>query len=258
MKKSSLIFVAVIIAALMGCQSNRQAKPSDLVVVEQTDTVHGTTGENNCYEMTLTIDEPVDGPQVLRDSVIAVVNTLLYEACERNAHFDENVVTFSKDGMFSCDSEQLLSHYVEKYKLQVQDSLWRDYELKMKLEAQTEKFVTFGVEYLYCGASCSSEKFYYVFDKKDGHRVKEIISHENLVRFFKDHPELAEIKADSWSGMPGWRFSPDYDFNVNNYGLLGEQFSMAINNVANHYLLTEFPYSQFSSYLSPEAQKLVE
>ena len=160
--------------------------------------------------------------------------------------------------MYTDDGERLFSRYMEKYKPLMQDSLWRAFGLTMIMEAQTDKFVTYGLEYFYCGAGSSSQKSYCTFDKHDGHQVKEIISHENLVRFFVDHPEYNTIEADALLEESGWEFSLEYGFDNSYYGLLDDHFSLVIEGCGNHFLLTDFPYNKIFSYLSPEAQALVE
>ena len=253
-----LLAVVVVLVAIMGCGSSKTERSGDLVVVEQTDTVRGNN-ENNQYEWAaFTVDVPVNGPQALVDSVMAFINEQLYEACESNAHFYEKCVTFSKEEMFSDDSEQLFGHYMEKYKPLIQDSLWRTFGQIMKLEAQTDKYVTYGLELFFCGAGCSSEKYYYTFDKSDGHQIKEIISHDNLVRFFEDYPEYSTLEADPWAGASGWKFFPENEFVNYNYGLLDDHFSLVICGYGNHFFLLDFPYGQIFSYLSPEAQNMVE
>lgn len=243
---------------IQGCGSPKTERSKDLVVVEQTDTVRGNN-ENNLYEWAaFTVDVPVNGPQALVDSVMAFINEQLYEACESNAHLDEKYVRFSKEEMFTDDGEQLFGHYMEKYKPLIQDSLWRTFGQIMKLEAQTDKYVTYGLELFFCGAGCSSEKYYYTFDKSDGHQVRNIISHENLVQFFKDYPEYTTIDPDPWEGTSGLKFFPENDYDDYNYGLLNDHFSLAIHGYGNHYILTDFPYGQIFSYLSPEVQTLLE
>ena len=259
MKTFCLCLIAVgTLIAFQGCGNSKTERSKDLVVVEQTDTVRGNN-ENNQYEWAaFTADVPVNGPQALVDSVKAFINEQLYEACESNAHFDEKCVTFSKEEMFTDDGEQLFGHYMEKYKPLIQDSLWRTFGQIMKLEAQTDKYVTYGLEFFFCGAGCSSEKYYYTFDKSDGHQIKEIISHNNLVRFFEDYPEYNTIEADPWAGASGWKFFPEDEYVRYNYGLLDDHFSFVIRGFGNHYLLLDFPYGQIFSYLSSEAQALVE
>ena len=181
--------------------------------------------------------------------------------CEYSIEFNDRSdkhLAYSEKEMFTNDGTHLLSHYMEKYKPLIEDSLWNTLGLKLKMEAQTEKYVTYGVERFYCGASCSSDKHFYTFDKSDGHRVKDIIDHENFVRFFTDYPEYTSIDNDPWFGRAGWQFSPEDDTNKYDYGLLDDHFSLAIQGCGNHYLILSFPYGQIFSFLSPEAQALVK
>lgn len=259
MKKYWLLSViAVMMLTIMGCGSTKTEPSKDLVVVQQTDTIRGNN-ENNPYEWAaFTVDVPINGPQALVDSILAFINEQLYEACESNAHFDEKYVTFSKEDMFTDNGEQLFSHYMEKYRPLIQDSLWRTFGQTIKMEAQTDKYVTYGLELFFCGAGCSSEKFYYTFNKSDGHLIRDIINHDNIVSFFKDYPEYNTVGADPWAGAPGWTFSPEYEFSTSSCALLDDHFSLVIHGHGNHYIITDFPYGQIFSYLSSEAQALVE
>ena len=193
----------VLIVALIGYQSGNRINTSALEIMEQIDTIRGGH-EDNCYYLaSFCIDVPVNGPQELVDSVMAFVNREIYKMCEYCIEFNgvpDEYVAYSEKEIYINDGKHLLSHYLEKYKTLIEDSIWNTFGLELKMEAQTEKYVTFGVERLYCGASCSSEKYYYTFDKNNGHQVKEIISQDNLVRFFKDYPEYNSIDDDSWFG----------------------------------------------------------
>ncbi len=253
-----LLAVVSMVAAWGGCQSGNQVSSKDLVVVEYTDTVRGNNENNQNDWAEFTVDVPVNGPKALVDSIMAFINDHLYEACESNAHFDEKNVTFSKEEMFTDDGKRLFGHYMEKYKPLIQDSLWRSFGQTMKMEAQTDKYVTYGLELFFCGLGCSSQKYYYTFDKSDGHQIKEILSHDNLVRFFEDYPEYNTVGADPWAGASGWKFSPEYEFPTSNCALLDDHFSLVIHGYDNHYLIFDFPYGQIFSYLSPETQSLVE
>ena len=170
----------------------------------------------------------------------------------------DDYVAYSEKEMFTNDGKRLLSLYMEKYKPLIEDSLWNTYDLKLKMEAQTEKYVTYGVERMYCGAGCISEKHFYTFDNNDGHQVRNIISCENLVRFFKDYPEYSSIDDDPWFGRAGWQFFIEDGAQRYDYGLLDDHFSHAIHGWGNSYLLLSFPYGQVFSYLSPEVLTLVE
>lgn len=259
-KKELFIMFASMVIGLQGCGSTKIEPAKDLVVVEQIDTVHGSREENNYCSVSFNVDVPINGPQALVDSVMTLVNREVYQMCEYCIWFDDRpdeYVAYSEKDMFTNDGERLLSHYLDKYKALIGDSLWNTFSLELKMEAQTEKFVTYGLEFFHCGGSCGSEKSFYTFDKRDGHQVRDIISNENLVRFFEDYPEYNTIGANPWSGYPGWKFSPEDGFDNSCEGLLDDCFTLVISGRGNHYILTDFPYSQIFSYLSPDAQALV-
>ena len=255
MKKCRLLLATGLIAAFVGCQSGNQVNSLDIEVVEQTDTVYKN---DTLFDRAIfTIDVPVKGPKLLVDSVIAFVNKLLYDVCEGCVHIDDRITSYNQREVYSNDAEEILRHYMDKYRTLIADSIWKVYGCEFKMEAQTKKFVTFGVEHFHCGGSCGSEKYYYTFDKSDGHLVKDIISSDNLECFFKDYPEYTSIDGDAWFGRSGWHYYSE-GFQDYDYGLLEDHFSFAIQGYGNHYLLLRIPYSQIFSYLSPEAQALVE
>ena len=253
-------YLLFIIVTLIGCQSDNQTKTSELEVMEQVDSIHGGHDENNYCWASFNVDVPVNGPQVLVDSVMVLVNREVYKMCEYCIEFNnspDEYVAYSEKEMFTNDGERLLSHYLEKYKPLIEDSLWNN-GLKLKMEVQTEKYVTYGVERMCCGAGCSSEKHFYTLDKNDGHQVRNIISYENLVRFFKDYPEYSSIDDDPWFGRAGWQFFIEDGAQIYDYGLLDDHFSLAIHGCGNSYLLLSFPYGQVFPYLSSEVRALVE
>lgn len=247
------LMVMALTALVQGCGNRQKESLTDLVVVEQTDSVQGNHEGNSYCWASFKVDVPVNGPLQLVDSVLALVNREVYKMCEYCIEFDESpdeYVEYSEKEMFTRDGEGLLRHYMKKYKPLIADSLWNTFSLDLKMEAQTEHYVTYGMEFIHCGGSCGSEKYYYTFSKIDGHQVRDIITHQNLVMFFENHPEYKTVSE--------WEFSADNIFNNSQYGILKDNFTLTINGVLNHYLLNEIPYSDISSYLSPEARALVE
>jgi len=250
MKKYCILIIAGFMAALSGCQSGNQTNALDLEVLEQTDSVFSASGWTWA---TFDIDVPVNGPQVLVDSVMALINKEVHHMCEISAESFERpegcgYVAYSEQEMFTNDGTRLLSHYLEKYKQLIKDSVSCTLDFELKMEAQTARFVTFGLECLHCGASCGSYKSYYTYDKSDGHQIKEMISHDNLMRFFKDYPEYRSYIDDG----PGDEFI-NFD-----YGFLDDNFSIAVMGYDNHFGLLSVPYDEIFPYLSPDAQALVE
>lgn len=263
--KRNLFWLVAFVAmtTLTGCPSGQpepqpepKPEPKDLVVVTQTDSITGIHEENSAYTASITLDVPVEGPQALVESVMGLANNELYAFCEFCTHFDEDITSFSKEEMFTKDGAHLLSHYMEKYKPLIQDSVWNVFDRTIAMETQTDLFVTYGVEHFHCGASCGSEKYYYTFDKKDGHQIGEIISHDNLGRFFAEHPECATIEQTEENY--GWTFDPEDEFENTQFGLLADNFILIIEGIGNHYFVSKIPYDLIASYLSPEAQALVK
>ena len=102
-----------MIAGLQSCQNgnNKLETSQDLVVAEQSDTIWNRAGEFDYYA-SFTVDVPVDGPQALVDSVIALLNTELYSMCETTVHYDGKV-SFKEKEVYTDDSKNLLNHYIK-------------------------------------------------------------------------------------------------------------------------------------------------
>ena len=263
------IYLMTIGAAfvIQGCGSPKMERSYDLVAVEQTDSVHGASeyNGNSSYMMEITVDVPVNGSKILIDSVMTFLNKKMYYFCEWCAHEsslyeDERwVKSFRPEEVFTNDGERFLENYMKKYRPLIQDSLWCEFfGMDLKLESQTGSFVTYGHEDNACGANCSSRKYYYVFDKHDGHIVKEIISKENVKQFFEDYPEHCGLRGDWLLGWPDWEYDVDHVFENTDFGLCSDHLSIVITGVGKHYYLMKIPYSQILSYLTTEAQALVE
>ena len=156
----SFFFVVGFVAGLQGCQSAKMERSSDLEVVEQTDSVFGCDEDNNDSRASFVLDVPVNGPQALVDSVMALINREMHDCCEACSHFDD-IVSYSPEEVFTDDASQLLSHYMEKYRPLLKDSLYGMVHLALKMEVQTASYVTYGLEYYHCGGSCGSEKYFF-------------------------------------------------------------------------------------------------
>lgn len=250
-----------LIFTLIGCQTGNHNNTSDLEVMEQIDSIQGGHEDNNNYWAEFNIDVPVNGPQILIDSVMALLNKKMYYFCEWCAHEtstygDERwMKSFRPEDVFTDDGERFLVNYLKKYRPLIQDSLWCEFfGMDLKIESQTESFVTYAHEDNACGAFCSSKKYYYVFDKYDGHIVKEVISKENLKQFFEDYPEQRKLQGD----RPDWEYDEEHSFMNTDFGLGSDHLSIVITGLGNHYCLMEIPYSQILSYLTPEARALVK
>lgn len=131
-------------------------------------------------------------------------------------------------------------------------------EFILKMEEQTSSLVTYGLENKHCSASCGSEKYYYTFDKRDGHIVQEIISKDNLSRFFAKYPEYGKIEEF-------WNYDPNQGYGLTDFGLFADHLTLAVqgyNCYSPGYYISDFhlvdvPYGQILPCLSQEAQKMV-
>ena len=77
-----LFILACVIVSFEGCRNSHMDSSADLVVVEQIDSVFGNNEENNYCWASFNVDVPVNGPQVLVDSVMVLVNSEVYKMCE--------------------------------------------------------------------------------------------------------------------------------------------------------------------------------
>lgn len=229
-----------------GSQEQKQEHLQDLVVVEQCDTIHFDlpNDDGTCF-VSFKVDVPANGPQILVDSVVAFINNELYDMFATHLPFDTKAN--SKEDMITKDGQQLLHHYMEKFReplTKYYGYMYQSFELK--LVSQTEKFVTFDLKLFgHNGMHFSSQRFYYTFAKNDGHQVKGIVDLENLQRFFDNHSGQYD---SSLKDAPK-------DFSC---GLLDNHVALVYPYYTGTTELTDsLPYSQILPYLSPEAQKLV-
>lgn len=104
MKNSYLLCIISIVITLFGCKSSNLENPSELEVTEQIDSIHGSHEENDYCWASFNVDVPVNGPQVLVDSVMALVNREVYKMCEYCIEFNDSpddYVAYSEKEMFT-------------------------------------------------------------------------------------------------------------------------------------------------------------
>ena len=94
------LIVVSIVLTTQSCGNTKTDSSNDLVVEEQADSA--ITADSN--QATFKIDVPTDGPRVLIDSVMALINREMYKACENCVHLDEGVTSFSPKEVFTDDS----------------------------------------------------------------------------------------------------------------------------------------------------------
>lgn len=247
-----LCTVVSLVAGFQGCNtgnnkdsgSHQQEGQPDLVVKELIDTIRFDLSNDDTCFISFNVDAPISGPEILVDSVLVFLNSELYEMFGTYLPFDTE--TFSEGDMLTKDGGRLLSNYTEKFSEPLKSPYGYAYQcIELKLEAQAEKYVTYGLKMFgHNGMHYTSEKFYYTFDKRDGHRVRDLISHENLARFSKENP--------------------GYDPELSNgpkencCGLLGDSVVFVFPFYSGTTESTEsVACSKIVPYLSPEVQKLL-
>ncbi len=261
MKNKTKASLRLILAGMMtmiltiGCTSYQKANIGLLTTEQQVCRLKSFTHlRENDSEMGISADIPVEGPQSLIDSVTVFFNEELYR------YFDngENIhVPYER--VFSTDLANLTNHYRKIYtafydenNLDVTE--FNTHWLELNLAAQTETFVTYEVVWNFMGEGLEQARSWTTFVKKDGHRLKEVISTENMLRFFQDHPETRD--SGVWENVQ-WKLAHDGVFWLDNVGLLTD--SLALQYFWNMGIFDDFFYDlrTIKPYLSKEAQELV-
>jgi len=119
--------------------------------------------------------------------------------------------------------------------------------------AQTESFVTYGIEEYHYGDSCGSEFYCHTFSKNDGHRIQNIISWDDILHFINDHSD-AKHPFEQWQ-LESKNIDSESLFDA---GLTENGLLVVNEDEVNHYVLGMFAYEDVLPYLSREAQELVK
>lgn len=189
------LILAGMIAALVlvGCQSRTDSSNLSIQTLKvqkavdsmSIDGIFAESGDEYHYEVRAEVDFPTEGPQPLMDSVIEFVNERLYQLfdMENGAH-----IPFKKARVMNSDN--IVYDYISKYrKLYGRTELNNStYSLKLEMVAQTETFVTYEIHDDNCSAGCWYRTSWETFRKDNGHRVKELISDKDMVRFINENP----------------------------------------------------------------------
>lgn len=233
-KRICLLLVAgLIMFAAAGCGKKQVQNDMQMLVVERQDV------QFEEYDCSFLIDIPLYGPQPLMDSLKVFLNKKLYQAFDGT--FDS--AHFSEKELFQEDLTTMLSNYADTYKPYVASINYHN-TTDLLLIAQTESFVTYGLEICWCGVNCSSVFFCYTFDKKDGH-LCDIIDREKLAQFIEDHD---------------WEYRPLYDDYTDHFsfGLLEDSILYSEREASNHhYMASCIETQEIFQYLTNEAQQLI-
>lgn len=251
----TIISTAIVSSALLLSACVKKVDESSLLIVEkQRAEVVFKDSTRSTYQPQFYVDVPINGPQALVDSVISFLNEQLYQSCEKMIGlYGEEKPILDYNSVRTNVGNNIVQHYVDKYKDYFEKELMNFFTVSLLVIAQTETYVTYGVEFYHCGGSCGSELLCYTFDKKDGHRLGEIISKDNLMRLINEDPIYKKEKD---------LFGPTIDdntvYDIREVALLQDHLLYVNNGEANHYSVMRFSYEDVISYLSDEAKKLVK
>jgi hypothetical protein len=258
--KRTLTLLTIIVLALSFPAVSFATNPKDgddtLVIKRETCFLKDYTHlqEKDCG-LDIVADLPVKGPKKLVDSITVFLNEELYEYFDYDA--DNHHLPYEK--VFSNDIPHLLKHYQKAYRpyYDVKNPDICEFSthcIELNLVAQTTTYVTYEVVYQFFGEGLEESRSWVTFAKSDGHRLQEVITFDNLMRFFQEHPEQRDkdiwddiVHAMSENGSPK-------SFSM---GLLND--SLAIQYAWAPGIFDDFKYSlePWKPYLTPEAQELV-
>lgn len=242
-----LLLTGVMMFAAASCGGK---KDNDVLMVVERQNMNIECGY---MQISINIDVPIAGPSVLMDSVMEFLNRETYDFCESMcSDFEESQPSqlYSYQEARTVDAEHFMQHYADLYTSGFMRSDLDFQSLTIGLVAQTDSFVTFGEEYYHCGGSCGSEFFWYTFDKKDGHLVKEIVNKNDLADCINKLAAREYGYSYSESG-----FDPEYNYHALGLSELGVMLASESNN---HYSTELIDYQSIKPYLTKEALELIK
>lgn len=201
----------------------------------------------------ISIDLPVKGPQPLMDSLTFFLNQALYHYFDNG---DDRHLPY--ETVYTKDVIQLVEHYRDSYKCFFLNDSTIEHEfesdcLSVTLCAQTDSYVTYEVDRLFYGEGDEVSKEWVTFIFPDGHRLKEIISKKNLLRFYEEHPELRS--HDLWEQILSHDEGTDF---VGEVGLLNDSVVHQYVYAPGIFEDIRYPLDIIAPYLSNNARKLIK
>ena len=214
---------------------------------------HFTHFEPNDSDMYVAIDIPVNAPKAITDSITMFINEELYSLFDNGK---DRHLPYEK--VFSANLSNLAEHYCNAYRpfYDEDEPYITEYVhwLELNMVAQTETYVTYEVLCGFMGEGLEELRSWTTFIKKDGHRLKEVIRSENMLRFYEDYPEM--IAADIWCDVQH-DLTEGFSFSLDNTGLLHDSLAFQYFWNMGIYEDYKYPLKYVKPYLSEEAQALV-
>ena len=212
--------------------------------------------EKNDCGLGIVADLPVKGPKTLIDSITLYLNEQLYWFFD----YDENNRHLPFEKVFSTNIPKLLNQYRKAYKpyFDVHNPEICEFGtnfLELNLVAQTETYITYECIYAYYGEGLEEARYWVTFDKSDGHRLKEIVTADNLIRYLREHPEVDDDGV--WGDIRESMAENDNFSRPIHAGLLNGKLALQFIWAPGIYDDSQYDLAPLMSYLSAEAQALV-
>lgn len=262
MKYSNSIWLVTIalVAVMMSCKGGKQDESEGLALVtERQECVlkHFTHMKGDVSPLTIAIDIPVEGSQAMVDNLVDFFNETLY------AFFDNGEdCHLSYESVFSTDVKQLIGHYQEAYAPFFSADCTAVHEfatdcLEINLVAQTNTYVTYEVNNIFFGEGVETAKEWVTFVKSDGHRLAEVINDSEMLRFYREQPELRSDVV--WENLLSHCDEGDNLCGVVcTVGLLNDSVVHQYVYAPGIFEDIKYPIDGIAPYLTQEAQELVQ
>ena len=249
-----LLLTGLMTFVIVRCGTQKKDQFDQQMVMVERQNAQLRSHHGGYYEGDFAVDIPVTAPRPLMDSLKVFLNKELHEVFESSLESSStsDSLHFSSEELFQDCLRVILSNYEDKYR-PFEDELFNPMDFRFFLIAQTNQFITYGLEYYACGGSCGSSFNCFTFSKKDGCRIDNLITWNDILRFINEHPEV-EHPFGQWqheskdsNGLSEW-----FDAGLTEEGLL------VINeDQMNHYVAGMLQYEDVLPYLSKEAQDIV-
>lgn len=235
-----------------GCTTTRETSDSYVAVKRSSCfLMHFAYYEPDDSDMYINIDIPVKGPKALTDSITVFFNEQLYCLFDNG---EDRHLPYEK--VYSNNLSDLAMHYWQTYRpFYGKDAPYITpfvHWFELKMVAQTDTYVTYEIVSGFMGEGPEESRYWTTFVKKDGHRVKEVISSQNMLRFMEDYPEMKA--SEIWCNTQRYK-KEGYEIFLNNVGLLADSLAFQYFWAMGIYEDIQYPLTVIKPYLSEEAQE---
>lgn len=206
----AFVFMAL---ALTGFTIATKTEKKNLVFERQECVLQHMVGfiPSHDIDIGMTVDVPIGGDKVVVDSIMYFINEAVYGFMESG-----DGSGFTPEQVYCADAKHFVKHYYDAYRPLIPDTCYEfdgtpgrfcDPEyFSVIMVGQTDAFVTYQIGTLYLGEGASYYCEWFTFSKEDGHRLQDVITTDNLLRFFEEHPEeeneiFDEMKALIYNGF---------------------------------------------------------